>query len=107
MQGQHVIGYPAATADRIIAATVAAYRHKPDAAAFGVGRAGISRQADRAVVYRSATGDVLIADTMDELRAQLPPHSLRSGCQPSRPPDSVELWAEWWSGRGGPLHRPG
>ncbi|HJS87527.1 MAG TPA: hypothetical protein VJ779_18895 [Acetobacteraceae bacterium] len=35
---------------------------------------------------------VLLADTLAEIHAQLPPHLVRTGRQPADPPEVVEIW---------------
>jgi hypothetical protein len=35
---------------------------------------------------------VLVADTLAEIHAQLPPHLVRAGRQPADPPEVVEIW---------------
>ncbi|HJS84418.1 MAG TPA: hypothetical protein VJ779_03065 [Acetobacteraceae bacterium] len=35
---------------------------------------------------------VLVADTLAEIRAQLPPHPARAERQPADPPEVVEIW---------------
>jgi hypothetical protein len=35
---------------------------------------------------------VLVADTLAEIHAQLPPRLVRAGRQPADPPEVVEIW---------------
>ena len=42
---------------------------------------------------------LLLADTLAEIQAQLPPHLVRTARQPADPPEVVEIW---FSGEAGP-----
>jgi hypothetical protein len=53
------------------------------------------------LVTSAPTPYVLVADTLEALRAQLPPGLGHSEWQPADPPDLVEIWFVDWAG-----HRP-
>ena len=44
------------------------------------------------LVTEAPTPYVLLADTLAGLRAQLPPHLVRSERQPADPPEVAEIW---------------
>ena len=44
------------------------------------------------LVTEAPTPYVLVADTLAELHAQLPPYLARAGRQPADPPEVVEIW---------------
>ena len=46
----------------------------------------------RLVTSARHTNYVLIADSLAELQAMLPPHLVRSERQPAEPPEVVEIW---------------
>jgi len=44
------------------------------------------------LVMEAPSPYVLVADTLAEIHAQLPPHLVRAGRQPADPPEVVEIW---------------